>query len=83
MAAMEYAVANNIRNLTIYHDYMGISKWCLGEWKTNKKGTVAYKKYYEQVKKKVHISFEKVKGHSGDQYNDLADALAKEACGID
>ena len=82
MAAMEYAIKNNIKNLTIYYDYMGISKWCTGAWKTNKKGTILYKKYYEQAKKKVNISFEKVKGHSGDKYNDLADALAKEACGI-
>lgn len=82
MAAMEYAVLNKIPNLTIYYDYMGIAKWCTGEWKTNKKGTILYKKYYEQVKKKVNISFEKVKGHSGDKYNDLADSLAKKACGI-
>lgn len=82
MAAMEYAIQNKIPNLTIYYDYMGISKWCTGEWKTNKKGTILYKKYYEQAKKKVSISFEKVKGHSGDKYNDLADSLAKEACGI-
>ena len=82
MAAMEYAIKNGIHSLTIYYDYMGISKWCTGEWKTNKKGTILYKKYYEQAKKKVNITFEKVKGHSGDKYNDLADSLAKEACGV-
>ncbi|MCR5705036.1 MAG: ribonuclease H family protein [Eubacterium sp.] len=82
MAAMEYAIKNNVKNLTIFYDYMGISKWCTGEWKTNKKGTILYKKYYEQAKKKVQISFEKVKGHSGDKYNDLADRLAKDACEI-
>lgn len=82
MAAMEYAIKNNVSNLTIYYDYMGISKWCTGEWKTNKKGTILYKKYYDQAKKKVNISFEKVKGHSGDKYNDLADSLAKKACGV-
>ena len=83
MAAMEYAIKNNVKNLTIFYDYMGISKWCTGEWKTNKKGTILYKKYYEQAKKKVNITFEKVKGHSGDKYNDLADRLAKDACGIE
>lgn len=83
MAAMEYAVLHNISHLTIYYDYMGISKWCTGEWKANKEGTIAYKKYYEKVRKKVNIKFQKVKGHSGDQYNDLADSLAKKACGID
>lgn len=83
MAAMEYAVKNSISYLTIYYDYMGISKWCTGEWKTNKKGTILYKNYYDKVKRKVHISFEKVKGHSGDKYNDLADTLAKKACGVE
>ena len=83
MAAMEYAVEHQVKHLRIFYDYMGISKWCTGQWKANKKGTIAYKKYYEQVKKKVDISFEKVKGHSGDKYNDLADELAKKACGIE
>ncbi|HAX73386.1 MAG TPA: hypothetical protein DCY20_07670, partial [Firmicutes bacterium] len=27
----------------------------------------------------VNVQFVKVKGHSGDKYNDLADALANEA----
>ena len=82
MAAMEYAIKNNVSMLTIFYDYMGISKWCTGEWKTNKAGTIAYKKYFDKAKKKVDINFEKVKGHSGDKYNDLADSLAKEACGV-
>lgn len=83
MAAMTYALENNIKTLSIYYDYMGIAKWCTGEWKTNKNGTIAYKKYYDKTRKKVNINFEKVKGHSGDKYNDLADKLAKEACGIE
>ena len=83
MMAMKFAIDNKVSYLTIYHDYMGISKWCTGEWKTNKKGTKEYKKYYDMAKKKVNISFEKVKGHSGNTYNDLADALAKKAVGIE
>ena len=82
LASMEYAIEHNVSHLTIYYDYMGIEKWCTGEWKTNKAGTLAYKKYYDRARKKVNITFQKVKGHSGDKYNDLADQLAKEACGI-
>ena len=77
MAAMEYAVNHGITNLSIYYDYMGISKWCTGEWKTNKEGTKAYKAYFDSLKDKIIIHFQKVKGHSGDEYNDLADELAK------
>ena len=82
MAAMKYAVEHNIKNLSIYYDYMGIAKWCTGEWKTNKPGTIAYKKYYDKIKRKVNITFYKVKGHSGDKYNNLVDKLAKKACDI-
>lgn len=83
MAAMKYAYENGVRRLVIYHDYEGIAKWCKGEWKTNKEGTINYKRYYEAASKKVEIKFVKVKGHSGDKYNDMADKLAKEAVGIE
>ncbi len=81
--AMKYAYDHDIKNLVIYHDYEGIAKWCLGEWKTNKLETQTYKNKYQEYSKKVNISFIKVKGHSGDKYNDLADALAKEAAGVE
>ena len=32
--------------------------------------------------KHIRFRFVKVKGHSGDKYNDLADRLAKDALGI-
>ncbi|MEY8392381.1 ribonuclease H family protein [Lachnospiraceae bacterium 45-W7] len=81
-AAMRYAVENSLAGIIIYHDYEGIAKWCLGEWKANKEGTKAYKEYYESVKDKVSISFIKVTGHSNNKYNDIADELAKQALGI-
>lgn len=81
-AAMAYALANNRRRLVIYHDYEGIAKWCLGEWKANKEGTKAYRAYYELARQRVEIRFCKVTGHSGDHYNDYADRLAKEALGL-
>ena len=39
-------------------------------------------KFYNKAKKHVNITFCKVKGHSGDKYNDMADALAKKACSV-
>ena len=81
-AAMEYAIANNKKQLVIYHDYEGIAKWPLGIWKTNKEGTIAYKAYYDEAKTKVSVRFQKVTGHSGDKYNDYADKLAKQALGL-
>ncbi|MEG0962814.1 MAG: ribonuclease H family protein [Lachnospiraceae bacterium] len=81
-AAMKYAVENSLDSIIIYHDYEGIAKWCLGEWKTNKDGTKAYKAYYDSIKEKIAISFVKVTGHSNNKYNDIADELAKQALGI-
>lgn len=80
--AMRFALEHNCEKVYIYHDYEGIAKWCLGEWKTNKEGTKAYKKFYDSIKDKIEIQFVKVKGHSNDRYNDLADKLAKQALGI-
>ena len=82
-AAMEYAMEHGMKELTIYHDYEGIAKWPLGLWKANKEGTIAYKSYYDKISQSVNIKFVKVKGHSGDKYNDVADRLAKQALGIE
>ncbi len=81
--AFAFALEQGARLLHVYHDYEGISKWCTGEWQAKKPGTQAYREYYADAKSKgLEIRFHKVKGHSGDQYNELADQLAKSALGI-
>lgn len=82
-AAMQYAIDHQIPSIAIYHDYEGIAKWCLGQWKTNKEGTKAYKAFYDMASTKVKIRFVKVAGHSNDKYNDMADALARQALSIE
>ncbi len=79
---IRYCLKHEIKAVVIHHDYEGIARWAQGEWKANKKGTIAYKNYMDKIKKDIHVEFVKVKGHSGDKYNDLADKLAKEALGI-
>ena len=80
--AMKYCVENEIPKLDIYFDYEGIEKWCIGEWKAKNIHTKSYKELYNECKAKVDITFHKVKAHSGNKYNDRADTLAKEACGM-
>lgn len=82
-AAMRYCLENDIPDITIYHDYEGIAKWCSGEWQAKKPGTIAYADYYKKASARVKIRFVKVRGHSGDRYNDMADRLAKSALGLD
>lgn len=80
--AIEYALENNIKKITIVHDYAGIAMWANKEWKRNKIWTQEYAEFVENARKKCDISFHKVKGHSNDKYNDMADQLAKDALGI-
>lgn len=77
--AMRFCLEHNIKSLDIYHDYEGIAKWCTGEWQATKIGTQSYQEFYNAIKDELYVSFFKVKGHSGDKYNDLADQLAKSA----
>lgn len=80
--AMKYAYEHGYQSIEIVHDYEGIARWCTGEWKTNREGTRRYKAAYGEYSKKIKIVFTKVKGHSGDVYNDLADSLAKKAAKV-
>lgn len=80
---MDYCLKNNIPSVEIRYDYEGVEKWCTGVWKTNKEGTIAYSAFYNSIKDRLKVVFTKVKGHSGDKYNDEADRLAKDALGIE
>ena len=77
-----YCLNRGIKKLVVYHDYEGISKWYQNEWKANLYGTKKYQEFANNVSGDIDVSFVKVKGHSNDHYNDLADKLAKEAVGI-
>lgn len=79
---LEYCREQKIGEVEIYYDYEGIAAWAEGRWKTNKNGTIAYKRLFDEISKSVSVTFKKVKGHSGDKYNDMADRLAKDALGI-
>ncbi|MDO4594008.1 MAG: ribonuclease H family protein [Tissierellia bacterium] len=82
MMAIEMAISKNKKQIIIYHDYQGIASWANNQWKTNNELTRLYKEFIDEKRKLIDIKFVKVKGHSNDKYNDLADKLAKEACGI-
>ena len=80
--AMRYCLEKGIKNLEIVHDYEGIASWCTGKWQARKAATKAYKAFYDSLAGRLNVTFRKVKGHSGDTYNDAADRLARAALGI-
>lgn len=79
MLAINYAIENNYDEINIFYDYEGIRSWAMGYWKTNKDVTKSYKKFFDEKKDKITVHFHKVEAHTGDKYNEMADALAKEA----
>jgi len=79
MVAMDKALKSGKDILYLYYDYIGIEKWAVGEWKANKYGTKMYKSYYDSIKDKFRVVFKKVTAHSGNEYNEEADRLARKA----
>ena len=79
MIAMEKAIEKKKNILYLYFDYTGIEHWAKGDWKTNKNGTRLYKEFYDSIKDKLQVVFIKVRAHTGVEYNEEADRLAKEA----
>ncbi|BCR35552.1 ribonuclease H1 domain-containing protein [Mariniplasma anaerobium] len=77
--AIQYSISHNYEKLLICHDYEGIPKWISGEWEAKTKISelllIIYKKYCDIIK----IEFRKIKAHSGNRFNELADSLAEKA----
>lgn len=82
LKATEFAINKGYKKVTIVYDYQGVESWALGTWKRNKELTQDYHEKMKNNMKQIDIRFVKVKGHSGDKYNDIADKLAKKALGI-
>lgn len=82
MVSTKYAIEHGYDFICIYYDYEGIEKWATHTWKANKEKTKMYVQFMDESRKSIDISFMKVLAHSGDQFNDMADSLAKKAVGI-
>lgn len=86
MYAVGSAALNGYSSIHICYDYVGIENWAAGKWKAKNPYTQKYAKYMKEKAKTIQISFQKIAAHTGEQYNEKADQLAKEAlekpCGI-
>jgi ribonuclease HI len=74
--AIDWAFKNKIAAV-ICHDYEGIARWALGDWKANSQVAKNYQKAIET--KLSHIRFCKIAAHTGNKWNERADELAKQA----
>lgn len=82
LTVLRYCQEQGIPAVEIHHDYEGLARWADGSWKATKPGTQSYAAACGAAAKKLRLRFVKVKGHSGDTYNDLADRLARQALGL-
>jgi ribonuclease HI len=70
-------LASQGRYGVICHDYEGVARWALAQWKAN---SAVAKRYLEDIAEvKKWADFEKVDAHTGEQWNEMADQLAKKA----
>lgn len=77
--AIKLAFDKNLKKICIYHDLKNIALWASGSWQAKNEYTQDYVRYVEEYSKDIDITFVKVKGHSSNKYNDIADRLAREA----
>ena len=80
--AVEAAKELMADSLLIRYDYEGIEKWVTGAWNANKNETREYAEYMRAAGNAISITFEHVKAHSGDVFNEMADTLSGQAAGI-
>lgn len=78
--ALEWAKQNNYK-LDIFFDYAGLKSWIADiwnekPWKTNKEYTVLYRQKVLELSDHLNTMV-KIKGHSGNKWNDFVDSYAK------
>ena len=79
MEAISWALEHGKVEIDIYYDYQGIEKWAIGDWRANSAVAITYVKFIQKVKDQIAIRFFHVPAHTGVDYNERVDDLAKLA----
>lgn len=83
IATTQQAKRRNIKEFTLCFDLEGIESWVTGDWNAENQLTRGYRDIMRKaIDEGLKITFNKVKGHSGDKWNDYVDNLAKQAAGV-
>jgi len=85
MHGLLFAKRHGYTDVVVFHDYKGVCYHATGYWKRDNEFSETYYQWMQsffQVNPQIHVSFCKVEAHSGDDFNELADGLAKKAAGL-
>ncbi len=81
MMGASFVAKKGFKKVMLYHDNLSIRNLIEGTQKPKNEFQHKYIQYMANLKRtyKIRIEFTKVKAHNGNKWNELVDALAKEA----
>lgn len=79
MHAVGWAREHGYQAVNICYDYAGIEQWATHGWQAKNELTQQYTAFMNESMKHIAVSFTKIAAHTGNQYNEEADRLAKKA----
>lgn len=84
MHAVLDAIRRGLEDIYIIHDYQGISSHITGAWKATPGESQQYTDWMkDKIDNNLNIKFIKVKGHTGNKWNEVVDYLAQLATNED
>ena len=75
--ACKWARSQNYKEFTIYSDSMYVIGTMTKNWKRNKNNDLWI--ILDEIRRELEITWTHIKGHSGNKWNELCDALAVQA----
>lgn len=82
MRAVDNARLIGKKKIAIVYDYQGIESWATGAWRAKNDYTSGYKTYMAQAARDLKFDFYKVKSHTGVEFNEAVDIVAKSGAGV-
>lgn len=76
-AAIDFCLNKGFNHIVLYYDCASIEDWCKSSQKPANRYIEGFREFYNGISSRMRIDFVKVKSHSGNVYNNLADGLAK------
>lgn len=77
--AVNWAKENGYQAIDIRYDYAGIEQWATHGWQAKNELTQQYAAFMDSSMQQMSVRFTKIAAHTGNQYNEEADRLAKKA----